>query len=204
MTSKKVIKSAFESMLYVWGQLLPAGDAAEIFDISKDEAIEYFEELAAEYEQEGRGILIRRVNDSFQFVTRGDNEEFVRRLCTPVKIKKLSQAALEVLAIIAYRQPVTKGEIDSIRGIKCDRVIEGLMKKELIVDLGRSDAVGRPVLYGTTDSFLKNFGFESLKDLPEIENIEGIINVDDDTDDEVEDDSRQIIIEMEGEDVRNN
>ncbi|WP_303857323.1 SMC-Scp complex subunit ScpB [Aminicella lysinilytica] len=204
MTSKKVIKSAFESMLYVWGQLLPAGDAAEIFDISKDEAIEYFEELAAEYEQEGRGILIRRVNDSFQFVTRGDNEEFVRRLCTPVKIKKLSQAALEVLAIIAYRQPVTKGEIDSIRGIKCDRVIEGLMKKELIVDLGRSDAVGRPVLYGTTDSFLKNFGFESLKDLPEIENIEGIINVDDDTDDEVEDDSRQITIEMEGEDVRNN
>ncbi|TDP60547.1 SMC-Scp complex subunit ScpB [Aminicella lysinilytica] len=204
MTSKKVIKSAFESMLYVWGQLLPAGDAAEIFDISKDEAIEYFEELAAEYEQEGRGILIRRVNDSFQFVTRGDNEEFVRRLCTPVKIKKLSQAALEVLAIIAYRQPVTKGEIDSIRGIKCDRVIEGLMKKELIEDLGRSDAVGRPVLYGTTDAFLKNFGFESLKDLPEIENIEGIINVDDDTDDEVEDDSRQITIEMEGEDVRNN
>lgn len=204
MTSKKVIKSAFESMLYVWGQLLPAGDAAEIFDISKSEAIEYFEELAAEYEQEGRGILIRRVNDSFQFVTKGDNEEFVRRLCTPVKIKKLSQAALEVLAIIAYRQPVTKGEIDSIRGIKCDRVIEGLMKKELIADLGRSDAVGRPVLYGTSDTFLKNFGFESLKDLPEIENIEGIINVDDDTDDEAEDDSRQITIEMEGEDVRNN
>ncbi|NLD11334.1 MAG: SMC-Scp complex subunit ScpB [Clostridiales bacterium] len=204
MTSKKVIKSAFESMLYVWGQLLPAGDAAEIFDISKSEAIEYFEELAAEYEQEGRGILIRRVNDSFQFVTRGDNEEFVRRFCTPVKIKKLSQAALEVLAIIAYRQPVSKGEIDSIRGIKCDRVIEGLMKKELIADLGRSDAVGRPVLYGTSDTFLKNFGFESLKDLPEIENIEGIINVDDDTDDEAEDDSRQITIEMEGEDVRNN
>ena len=203
MTSKKMIKSAFESMLYVWGQLLPARDAAEIFDITVDEAISYFVELAEEYEQEGRGILIRRVNDSFQFVTRGDNEEFVKRLCTPVKIKKLSQAALEVLAIIAYRQPVTKGEIDSIRGIKCDRVIEGLMKKELIADLGRSDAVGRPVLYGTTEGFLKNFGFESLKDLPEIENIEGIINVDVD-DDEIEDDSRQIAIEMESEDVRDN
>lgn len=204
MTSKKVIKSAFESMLYVWGQLLPAGDAAEIFDITEDEAIELFIELADEYEQEGRGILIRRVNNSFQFVTRGENEEFVKRLCTPVKIKKLSQAALEVLAIIAYRQPVTKGEIDSIRGIKCDRVIEGLMKKELIADLGRSDAVGRPVLYGTTETFLKNFGFESLRDLPEIENIEGIINIDTDADEEVDDDSRQISIEMEGEDVRNN
>lgn len=204
MTSKKVIKSAFESMLYVWGQLLPAGDAAEIFDITEDEAVELFIELADEYEQEGRGILIRRVNNSFQFVTRGENEEFVKRLCTPVKIKKLSQAALEVLAIIAYRQPVTKGEIDSIRGIKCDRVIEGLMKKELIADLGRSDAVGRPVLYGTTETFLKNFGFESLRDLPEIENIEGIINIDTDADEEVDDDSRQISIEMEGEDVRNN
>ncbi len=202
MTSKKVIKSAFESMLYVWGQLLPAKDAAEVFDITEQEAIEFFEELAAEYEQEGRGILIRRVNDSFQFVTRADNGEFVRRLCTPVKIKKLSQAALEVLAIIAYRQPVTKGEIDSIRGIKSDRVMEGLIKKELVRELGRSDAVGRPLLYGTTDEFLKNFGFESLKDLPEIENIEGIIDMDDT--EEADDDSRQIAIEMEGENVRNN
>lgn len=202
MTSKKVIKSAFESMLYVWGQLLPAKDAAEVFDITEQEAIDYFEELAAEYEQEGRGLLIRRINDSFQFVTRADNGEFVRRLCTPVKIKKLSQAALEVLAIIAYRQPVTKGEIDSIRGIKSDRVIEGLMKKELVAELGRSDAVGRPLLYGTTDGFLKNFGFESLKDLPEIDNIEGIIDMDDSEDDD--DDSRQITIEMEGENVRNN
>jgi len=202
LTSKKVIKSAFESMLYVWGQLLPAKDAAEVFDITEQEAIEFFEELAAEYEQEGRGILIRRVNDSFQFVTRADNGEFVRRLCTPVKIKKLSQAALEVLAIIAYRQPVTKGEIDSIRGIKSDRVMEGLIKKELVRELGRSDAVGRPLLYGTTDEFLKNFGFESLKDLPEIENIEGIIDMDDT--EEADDDSRQIAIEMEGENVRNN
>lgn len=202
MTSKKVIKSAFESMLYVWGQLLPAKDAAEVFDISEQEAIDYFEELAAEYEQEGRGLLIRRINDSFQFVTRADNGEFVRRLCTPVKIKKLSQAALEVLAIIAYRQPVTKGEIDSIRGIKSDRVIEGLMKKELVAELGRSEAVGRPLLYGTTDGFLKNFGFESLQDLPEIDNIEGIIDMDDSEDDD--DDSRQITIEMEGENVRNN
>ena len=189
-------------MLYVWGQLLPAKDAAEVFDITEQEAIEFFEELAAEYEQEGRGILIRRVNDSFQFVTRADNGEFVRRLCTPVKIKKLSQAALEVLAIIAYRQPVTKGEIDSIRGIKSDRVMEGLIKKELVRELGRSDAVGRPLLYGTTDEFLKNFGFESLKDLPEIENIEGIIDMDDT--EEADDDSRQIAIEMEGENVRNN
>ncbi|MCI7326155.1 MAG: SMC-Scp complex subunit ScpB [Clostridiales bacterium] len=195
MTSRKVIKSAFESMLFVWGQPLPAKDAAEIFDISEQEAIGCFEELQAEYEQEGRGIRIRRVGKSFQFVTHGENETFVRRLCTPVKIKKLSQAALEVLAIIAYKQPVTKGEIDSIRGIRCDRVVEGLLKKGLIRDMGRSEAVGRPVLYGTTEEFLKHFGFSSLKELPDIEDIEGIMGVDDDEGEEG--DSRQISIEME-------
>ena len=194
MTSKKVIKSAFESMMFVWGQLLPAKDAAEIFNISEEEAIACFTELQEEYEQEGRGIRIRRVGKSFQFVTQGENEEFVRRLCTPVKVKKLSQAALEVLAIIAYKQPVTKGEIDAIRGIKCDRVVEGLLKKDLIRDCGRSDAVGRPILYGTTETFLKNFGFESLKELPDIENIEGLIG--ENSEEEYEEESRQIRLEI--------
>lgn len=196
--ASRVIKSAFESMLFVWGDLLSAKEASEVFGISEKEAIECFEELALEYRQEGRGIRIRRVGKSFQFITLGDNEEFVRKLCTPVKVKKLSRAALEVLAIIAYKQPVTKGEIDAIRGIKCDRVIEGLSKKGLVKALGRSDAVGRPVLYGTTEEFLKNFGFSSLKELPDIENIEGIIGTDSENMSEEGklSDSRQISIEI--------
>lgn len=193
MTSRKVIKSAFESMLFVWGQLLPARDAAEVFDISEADAIGIFQELQEEYEQERRGIRIRRVGKAFQFVTYGENEEFVRRLCTPVKIKRLSQAALEVLAIIAYKQPVTKGEIDAIRGVRCDRVVEGLVTKGLVRDRGRSEAVGRPILYGTTDEFLKHFGFESLKDLPEIEDIEEVIGMD-----EPEEDSRQMMLDISG------
>ncbi len=79
-----------------------------------------------------------------------------------------------MLAIIAYRQPVTKGEIEAVRGIKCDRVIEGLEKKGLVTQVGRSEAVGRPMLYGTTDIFLKQFGFETLKELPDIGDIEGV------------------------------
>ena len=193
MTSRKVIKSAFESMLFVWGQLLPAKDAAEVFDISEADAIGIFQELQEEYEQERRGIRIRRVGKAFQFVTYGENEEFVRRLCTPVKIKRLSQAALEVLAIIAYKQPVTKGEIDAIRGVRCDRVVEGLVTKGLVRDRGRSEAVGRPTLYGTTDEFLKHFGFESMKDLPEIEDIEEVIGMD-----EPEEDSRQMMLDISG------
>ena len=85
-----------------------------------------------------------------------------------------------MLAIIAYKQPVTRSEIESIRGIKCDRVVEGLMKKELIEEKGRSTGIGRPILYGTTKLFLEKFGFESLKDLPEIEEIDALMGTDED------------------------
>src|SRR5699024_2774449 len=102
MSSKKAIKSAFESMMFTWGEPLDAKTAADVFNITKQEAIDYFTELQQEYEQEGRGIVIRRINQSFQFVTREENADYIRRLCTPVKIRRLSQSALEVLAIIAY------------------------------------------------------------------------------------------------------
>ncbi len=192
MNSKKTIKSALESMMFVWGQPLDIKTCADIFNVSKDDIRNYFLELQEEYEQEGRGIVIRQINKSFQFVTRMENVEFIERLCTPVKVKKLSQSALEVLAIIAYKQPVTKGEIDAIRGIKCDRVIEGLMKKELICVKGRSEGIGRPLLYGTTNMFLKQFGFSSLKELPEIEDIESAIGI---AEEENEKDLEQISIE---------
>lgn len=175
MNSKKTIKSALESMMFVWGQPLDVKTCADIFNMSREDMQALFLELQEEYEQEGRGIVIRQVNKAFQFVTRPENAEFIERLCTPVKVKRLSQSALEVLAIIAYKQPVTKGEIDAIRGVKCDRVIEGLMKKDLVCAKGKSDGIGRPTLYGTTDTFLKNFGFTSLKELPEIEDIEGLV-----------------------------
>ncbi|MCQ2551611.1 MAG: SMC-Scp complex subunit ScpB [Clostridia bacterium] len=176
MISKKQIKSALESMMFIWGEPLDIKTAADVFDIDKGEIYTYFKELQEEYEQEKRGILIREVNKAFQFVTREENAQYIERLCTPVKVKRLSQSALEVLAIIAYKQPVTKGEIDAIRGIKSDRVVEGLMRKDLIFEKGRANTIGRPILYATTDTFLKNFGFTSLKELPEIEDIESAVN----------------------------
>jgi len=184
MNSKKTIKSAFESMMFTWGEPLDVKMAADVFNISKQDAYDYFKELQSEYEQEGRGIVIREVNGAFQFVTREENADYIERLCTPVKAKRLSQSALEVLAIVAYKQPVTKGEIEAIRGIKCDRVMEGLMAKNLVEAVGRSEAIGRPILYGTTDTFLKNFGFTSIRDLPEIDDIESAINVEVDAEEE--------------------
>ena len=120
-------------------------------------------------------------------MTLKDNEQFIEKLCRPVKVKRLSQAALEVLAIIAYRQPVTRGEIDTIRGIKSERVIDGLMNRKMVEVCGKSDGIGRPNLYGTTDEFLKTFGFESLKDLPDIEGFK-IKSAEDEEPDEEEED----------------
>ena len=177
MTSKRSIKSAFESMMFTWGEPLDMKLAAEIFNIDAKEAYGYFKELQQEYDDQKRGIRIREINKKFQFVTDSDNFEYIERLCSPVKQRKLSQSALEVLAIVAYKQPVTRGEIEAIRGIRCERVLEGLQKKELIDEVGRSSGIGRPFLYGTTDAFLKNFGFSTLKELPEIEDIESAIEV---------------------------
>jgi segregation and condensation protein B len=168
MYSNKTMKSALETMMFIWGEPLEVKDAAEVLEADKKVIRELFRELQSEYEQEGRGIRIREVDDAFGFVTLAENDLFLKKLCTPVRVRRLSQAALEVLAIIAYRQPVTRSEIDSIRGIKSERVIDGLIDKDLVEVSGRSEGVGRPLLYGTTKEFLKKFGFSSLKDLPEV------------------------------------
>ena len=168
MYSNKTMKSALETMMFMWGEPLEVKDAAEVLEADKNVIRGLFRELQAEYEQEGRGIRIREVDDAFGFITLAENDIFLKKLCTPVRVRRLSQAALEVLAIIAYRQPVTRSEIDSIRGIKSERVIDGLIDKGLIEVSGRSEGVGRPLIYATTKEFLKKFGFSSLKDLPEV------------------------------------
>ena len=168
MYSRKTMKSALETMMFMWGEPLEVKDAAAVLEEDRNTVRELFRELQNEYEQEGRGIRIREAGDAFGYVTHIENDNFVRKLCTPVRIRRLSQAALEVLAIIAYRQPVTRSEIDSIRGIKSERVIDGLTDKGLVEITGRSEGVGRPLIYSTTREFLKKFGFASLKDLPEV------------------------------------
>ncbi len=187
MSSKKNIKSAFESMMFVWGDPIEPKIAGDVFGLTGKEATEIFRELKKEYEDTEKGIRIREIGGNFQFVANEKNFDYLKSICTPVKTKKLSQAALEVLAIVAYKQPVTKSEIDSVRGIKSDRVLEGLVGKDLIEDVGRADSIGRPILYGTTKTFLKYFDLECIKDLPEIEDIEGEILFDDsDGSDEVQ------------------
>lgn len=180
-------------MMFVWGEPLEVRAVADVLNMSRQEIYDCFLELQREYEQEGRGIVVREVNKAFQFVSREENADYIERLCTPVKARRLSQSALEVLAIVAYKQPVTKGEIEAIRGIKCDRVMDGLIKKDLVCEKGRSDAVGRPILYGTTNTFLEKFGFSSLKELPPIDDLEGAMAADAEMETELDSDGDPVM-----------
>ena len=185
MAASKQVRSALESMMFVWGEPLAVRTAADVLNVSEAETREAFEALIEEYEQEQRGIRIRRINKGYQFVTAEENGTYIERLCTPVRRRRLSQSALEVLAIVAYRQPVTKGEIEAIRGIRCDRVLEGLMNKDLVEIKGRSEAIGRPNLYGTTDAFLRYFDLEDIKQLPDIQDIEQVMELPEEYEDSV-------------------
>ncbi len=173
------IKSALESILFVWGDPMEAKTAAELFNLPVGDMLHILRELAADYEERRSGLRIREADKAFQLCTNPENDDYISKLCTPVKEKRLSQAALEVLAVVAYKQPVTKAQIDGVRGIRSDRVLETLMKKDLIEEKGRSSGIGRPILYGTTRNFLLTFGFESLSELPELEDI-GSLTLDDD------------------------
>ena len=167
MYSRKVMKSALETMMFMWGEPLEVKDAADVLEAERSEVRELLRELQNEYEQEGRGIIIREINGAFQYVTREENAPYIERLCTPVKSKRLSQSALEVLAIVAYKQPVTRIEIEKIRGVSCDHAVNKLLEYNLITELGRLDAPGKPILFGTTEEFLRSFGVKSLEELPE-------------------------------------
>ena len=172
MQNRDRIKSAFESMMYVFGESVDAKVAAGAVGVSKEEAVEYFRELADEYEARNSGIRVRETAGAFGFVTYEENYDYILAITTPAKERRLTQAALETLAIIAYRQPVTQTEIDSTRGHKSARIVEGLMLKELVEDRGRSDAIGRPMLYGTTAKFLEYFDLKDLGELPTLDDEE--------------------------------
>lgn len=195
MTTAKAIKAALEAIMFVNGEPLSLKLAAEILSIDKKELYKYFQELKADYEDDCRGLKLLEANNTFQLVTKHDYAVYIGRLGGAPKEKKLSKAALEVLAIIAYKQPITKSEIDSIRGVKSERILEGLSKKELIEEKGRAEAIGRPILYGTTEAFLRYMGIEKLKELPDIDSIEETLAGLATEENEIDDDTEQISID---------
>jgi segregation and condensation protein B len=136
------------------------------------------DQLNDEYDETNRSFRIVEVAGGFQFATLREYGEYVALLSKEKNRRRLSPAALETLAIIAYRQPVSKPEIEAIRGVNCDQVLLNLMEKNLAVITGRADAVGRPLLYGTTDDFLRSFGLNNISDLPKLREIEELMETD--------------------------
>ncbi|WP_313756474.1 SMC-Scp complex subunit ScpB [Tissierella sp.] len=172
----KELKSIIESLLFTWGDPLDIKDISSILEVDEKELSNIMQEMIDEFDYNMRGIKIIKVNDSYQLGTRPENFEWIKKLSNPKVTKNLSNAALETLSIIAYRQPIIKSDIEAIRGVRCDKAIETLVERGIIVEVGRLERVGRPILYGTTDVFLRCFGLESLDDLPPLKDIVDDIN----------------------------
>lgn len=161
-------KSIIEGLLFAAGdEGLDVREIADVLELDWRVAEEIVEDLKETYAAENRGFRIAKVAGNYQMTTNPEHAPYFTRLAQAPTRGTLSQAALETLAIVAYRQPITRVEIDEIRGVKSDRALQTLMAKELIQEAGRSDAVGRPILYETTKQFLHYFGLSSLKDLPD-------------------------------------
>ncbi len=155
-----------EAILFVAGEPVEVHELQRALDVTEDETWQAIDALDSDYSYHRRGICLKRFGNHIQLSTRADYAPYVERLLQPIQKQSLSQSAMETLAVIAYRQPVTKLEIEAIRGVKCDYSVQSLVNKNLIEVVGRKEALGRPMLYGTTDFFLSHFGLSSLNDLP--------------------------------------
>lgn len=168
-SSRSKLYSVIESLLFVSGEPVGLSDISRIVGCSLEFTRTILDEMTARYHDADRGIRLISHEGSFSLATKPENSPFVEELLGLNTRQSLSQAALETLAIVAYRQPVTRVVVDEIRGVKSERAIASLLEKGIIKECGRLEAPGRPILYSTSEEFLKYFGLESLNELPGIE-----------------------------------
>ena len=161
-------KASVEGILFTMGDAVEVEAIATALELTTDEVNEIAEELMRECEDDSRGIMIQRVGTKLQMCTKASCYEALIKLCHVPKKHALTDVMLETLAIVAYKQPVTRADIEAIRGVNSDFTINKLMEYHLICELGRLEAPGRPILFGTTDDFLRSFGVSSIDELPYI------------------------------------
>lgn len=165
---EKKLKAAIEAILFTMGEAVELERIAKAIEQETETTRTLLHEMMEEYQKEERGIQIIELENSFQLCTKREYYGELIRIAKQPKKPTLSDVAMETLSIVAYKQPITKLEIEKIRGVKCDHAINKLIEYNLIQELGRLDAPGRPILFGTTEEFLRNFGVQSLEDLPAI------------------------------------
>jgi segregation and condensation protein B len=158
-------KAVLEAIMLASPEPLTVKKIAEVMGLDEKDARILVDDLRKEYQQPGRGLYVQEMAGGYVLTTRPEYAPFVEKLLAP-RGKGLSHAALETLSIIAYRQPVTKAEIEGVRGVNVDRAVETLLERRLVKEMGRKDSPGRPMLFGTTNEFLQYFGLNALGDLP--------------------------------------
>lgn len=159
------LQGSLEALLFAAGEPLTVAQIAGIMQLDKPQVWELLTMLKESYNEENRGLCLRKVAGGYQLCAKPQHYALLKQL-ERVQEVKLSAAAMETLAIVAFKQPVTRGEMEAIRGVKVDGVVNTLLEYGLICEAGRKEALGRPILYATTDKFLLTFGLNSLKDLP--------------------------------------
>lgn len=162
------LKYAVEGILFAAGEPVKTAKLAVVLDKTVSEIEAAAEELKAEYDKDKRGFAIIEISEGYQICSRPDYYKYIREILGEQRNQPLSNAAMEALAIIAYKQPVTRGMIEKVRGVNSDGCVSRLYERGLIEEAGRLDAPGRPVLYKTTDTFLRCFGLRTPRDLPPI------------------------------------
>lgn len=176
------LKSIIEGLLFAAGdEGLEVKQIAEVLELDVRFTASLVDELRTEMKKKGRGIQIVEIAGALQLATLPEHAAYFERLAASPSRASLSQAALETLSIIAYKQPITRIEIEEIRGVKCDRALQTLVAKDLIEEKGRAEAVGRPILYGTTKSFLDYFALKNLQDLPDSSQFEHEVDLEEET-----------------------
>lgn len=168
------IKSIIEAIMFAYSDSISIKELNNAIneELSSKEIEIMLNSLIEEYKENNRGIQIIKLQDKYQMCTNKEYSSFVKNILEPKKKKTLSQATLEALTIIAYKQPITKVELEEIRGVKSDKVIQTLIENDLIYEAGRLDKIGKPIIYKTTNEFLRLLNIEKLEDLPPIENYE--------------------------------
>lgn len=158
-------KAVLEAIMLASPEPLTIKKIAEVMGLDEKDARILVDDLRKEYQQPGRGLYVQEMAGGYVLTTRPEYAPYVEKLLAP-RGKGLSHAALETLSIIAYRQPVTRAEIEGVRGVNVDRAVETLLERRLVKELGRRESPGRPMLFGTTNEFLQYFGLNALADLP--------------------------------------
>lgn len=163
------LKAVLEGILFIVGdEGTTIKDMVDVLGVNSDEVKRLLLELKKDYEKEDRGLRISYLGNTFKLTTKEEHKDYYEKLVTDSKTTNLSNASLEVLAVIAYNEPITRLQIDEIRGVNSSQIVRRLMARGFIKICGKSDAIGKPNLYKTTNDFLDYFGLSSKDDLPEI------------------------------------